>query len=241
MSAVLIGVQDMESSNINRQYKHQVLLPRKNVHNGKENQHRSQKTNNNPRFQKQYGKYHHKKPSMPPREIAPNVLVGQQQQQQQPQQQQTMHQQLQYQQPLHQQPQPLHQQEKFRHSQQHYHQTSLSQEGKQLNPNKWPAADYRSSKPNQSQLHHADGKQIMKPHNRKQFYRQLSNKKAHPPPPPNQDAMFFDLDNVPRVQYPFSNVRFPIAIDVGLELELRQIYALTDESFRQSALFNSPK
>lgn len=51
----------------------------------------------------------------------------------------------------------------------------------------------------------------------------------------NPSNMFFDLTHVPKVQYPFSNVRYSIAMDMGLELELRMIYRQTDSILSDEA------
>jgi len=86
------------------------------------------------------------------------------------------------------------------------------------------------------------------PHHRKQRQQYQRFNTPHQPPPrdassrvssPKSDGEFnFNLQDIPRVQYPFSNVRYPITIDMGLELDLRKIYRdtdamLTDQACRQ--------
>lgn len=55
-------------------------------------------------------------------------------------------------------------------------------------------------------------------------------------PPHNPDTMFFFLGcGVPRVQYPFSNVRYPVSIDMELGLELHRVMEATEDSFVKAA------
>ena len=53
---------------------------------------------------------------------------------------------------------------------------------------------------------------------------------------PNDNSLLFILDDVRRVQYPFSDVHYPIVADLELDAKLQKIYEETEKSLLESAL-----